>query len=556
MRARAAAWRRQRRASPLWSVTVGAFLVLLLLPILSIAAMSLSPADNVWPKLWASVLPGAVRDTLLLASLTGVVTLAVGTVSAWLVTMYRFPGRALLDRLLVIPLAMPAYILAYTYSDLLAYAGPIQSGLRTVFALPPGAPALLPDIRSLGGAVFVMSAALYPYVYLGARASFVQQSVCALEVARTLGQTPMGVFWSVALPMARPALVASVALVMMECLADLAAVQHLGVTTLTSSIYATWLQRSNIGGAAQIAMVLLGLVAVVYLIEHWGQGQGRTHGATGRYRSIPFHELPGAKGWLACVVCGIPFVIGFLIPALVLMRHASVHFKDALASGFMLAAWHSLALSAVAAAAAIAVALVFTYAQRVAPNGLTRPAVKVAGLGYALPGTVLAIGLLIPLGALDNALDAAMRSWVGLSTGLILTGSIAALTLAYVTRFLAVAIGALDAGLSRISPNLDAAARALGETALSALFRVHLPMLTPALAAGALLVFVDAMKELPATLLMRPFNFETLATHIYAMVAVERFEEAAPAALMIVVAGLIPVLLLHRTLAEGRAGSG
>ena len=200
--------------------------------------------------------------------------------------------------------------------------------------------------------------------------------------------------------------------------------------------------------------------------------------------------------------------------------------------------------------------LLFTYAQRVAPNGLTRPAVKLAGLGYALPGTVLAIGLLIPLGAFDNALDGAMRAWFGVSTGLILTGSIAALTLAYVTRFLAVAIGALDAGLSRISPNLDAAARALGETALSALFRVHLPMLTPALAAGALLVFVDAMKELPATLLMRPFNFDTLATHVYAMVAVEQFEQAAPAALMIVAAGLVPVLLLHRTLAEGRSGGG
>jgi len=555
-RARLTTWRRQRRASPLWSVTVGGLLVLLLLPILSVAVLAFQPTDNVWPQLLATVLPAALRDTLLLASLSGLATLVVGTGAAWLVTMYRFPGRALLDRLLVIPLAMPAYILAYAYSDLLAYAGPVQSAMRAAFALPPGTPALLPDIRSLGGAVFVMSAALYPYVYLGARASFVQQSVCALEVARTLGRTPMGAFWSVALPMARPALVASVALVMMECLADLASVQHLGVTTLTSSIYTTWLQRSNIGGAAQIAMVLLALVAAVTMLDHACSREGRTHATTGRYRSIPFHELTGIKGWIAFGVCSLPFVIGFLVPALVLARHAIWNYAEALSAGWLLAAWHSLALSAVAAAVAVAMGLLFTYAQRVAPNGLTRPAVKLAGLGYALPGTVLAIGLLIPLGAFDNALDGAMRAWFGVSTGLILTGSIAALTLAYVTRFLAVAIGALDAGLSRISPNLDAAARALGETALSALFRVHLPMLTPALAAGALLVFVDAMKELPATLLMRPFNFDTLATHVYAMVAVEQFEQAAPAALMIVAAGLVPVLLLHRTLAEGRSGGG
>ena len=549
-------WHRRRRASPLWSVVVGAFLALLLLPVISIVVLALSPTTNIWPQLMATVLPGALRDTLLLVAFSGLVTLVMGTAAAWLVTMYRFPGRSLLDRLLVIPLAMPAYIVAYAYSDLLAYAGPVQSGLRWAFGYGPGSPALFPDIRSLWGAVYVMSMALYPYVYLGARASFVQQSVCALEVARTLGRTPMGVFWSVALPMARPALVAGVALVMMECLADLAAVQHLGVTTLTSSIYATWLQRSNIGGAAQIAVVLLFLVAAVYLLEHSSSGRGRSHGTTNRYRSIPFHELKGAKGILAAAACIIPFLLGFAVPAAVLAYHSATNFGEALSTGWIESAWHSLALSSIAALAALVTAVVFTYAQRVAPNGLTRPAVRIAGLGYALPGTVLAIGLLIPLGALDNAMDRMMRSVFGISTGLLLTGSIAAVTLAYVTRFLAVAIGALESGMSRISPNLDAAARALGETALSALFRVHLPMLTPALAAGALLVFVDAMKELPATLLMRPFNFDTLATHVYAMVAVEQFEQAAPAALMIVAAGLIPVLLLHRTLAEGRTGGG
>jgi iron(III) transport system permease protein len=548
-------WRARRRASPFWSLAVAAILAVIALPLLTVLLLALSPADNIWPQLFASVLPAALRDTLLLMVLTGALTLVVGAGTAWLVTMYRFPGRATVDRLLVLPLAMPTYIVAYAYADLLSYAGPVQTWLRSAFGTGPGV-ALLPDLHSLGGAVLVMASVLYPYVYLSARASFVQQSVCALEVARTLGRTPMGAFVAVALPMARPALVAGVALVMMECMADLAAVQYLGVPTLTASIYATWLQRSNLGGAAQLAAVLIGLVAVVYAAEVWVRGGGRTNNTTGRYRSIPFHELDGWAGYAAAAVCLLPFLIGFAVPAALLVRHAATHLAPAMEAGFWPAVRNSLLLAAMAAFATLTAALVLVYARRVASNGLTRPAVRIASLGYALPGTVLAIGLLIPLGALDNRLDGVMRSAFGLSTGLMLTGSLAALTLAYVIRFLAVGIGALDAGLARISPNLDAAARALGETPLSALRRVHLPMLTPALASGALLVFVDAMKELPATLLMRPFNFETLATHVYSLAAIEQFEQASPGALMIVLAGLIPVLALHQTVAGGRAGGG
>jgi iron(III) transport system permease protein len=549
-------WRARRRASPFWSVAVAGVLAVIALPVFTVLVLALAPAENIWPKLAATVLPGALRDTLLLMVLTGAATLIVGTATAWLVTMYRFPGRALADRLLVIPLAMPTYIVAYAYGDLLNYAGPVQTWMRWMIDAGPGTPALLPDVRSLGGAVFVMASVLYPYVYLSARASFVQQSVCALEVGRTLGRTPMGVFFAIALPMARPALVAGVALVMMECVADLAAVQYLGVPTLTASIYTTWLQRSNLGGAAQLAAVLLAVIAAIFAAEQWARGDARTHGATGRYRSIPFHELPGWKGVAAAALCVVPFALGFMVPALLLVRNALTHFAPALEAGFWPAVRNSLLLAVCAAGAAIALAMVLAYARRVAPNGLTRPAVRVAALGYAMPGTVLAIGLLIPLGALDNRVDALMRATFGISTGLVLTGSLFALTLAYAIRFLAVAVGALDAGLARISPNLDAAARALGETPLSVLRRVHLPLLTPALASGALLVFVDAMKELPATLLMRPFNFETLATHVYSLAALEQFEEASLGALMIVLAGLIPVLLLHRTVAGGRAGRG
>lgn len=548
-------WRARRRASPVWSVVVAAILAVIAMPIVTVMVLAVSPTYNIWPKLVATVLPSALANTLILMVLTGAVTLIVGAASAWLVTMYRFPGRTLADRLLVLPLAIPTYIVAYVYADLLSYAGPLQTAIRAGLGYGPGSAATLPEIRSVGGAVFVMASVLYPYVYLSARASFVQQSVCALEVARTLGRTPIGVFWSVALPMARPALVAGVALVMMECMADLAAVQYLGVPTLTASIYSTWLQRSNLGGAAQLSCVLIGLVAIIFAAETWARGDARTHNTTSRYRSIPFHELTGWRARAAAALCFAPFVVGFAIPFAVLLRNALTHLAPAFEAGFWPAVGNSLLLAVAAAIASLAIALILAYARRVAANGLTRPACRIAGLGYAMPGTVLAIGLLIPLGALDNAVDAWMRAQANISTGLILTGSLAALTLAYVIRFLAVALGAIESGLSRISPNLDAAARALGETPMSALRRVHLPLLQPALASGALLVFVDAMKELPATLLMRPFNFETLATHVYSLAAIEQFEQASLGALMIVIAGLIPVLLLHRALSDGRAGS-
>ncbi len=540
----------------MWTIVVGAILSVMALPIATIAVLALRPADNIWPHLVRTVLAGALRDTLLLMTGVGVLTLVTGTAAAWLVTMYRFPGRGLVDRLLVIPLAMPTYIVAYCYAEILDYSGPVQSALRELMGWKSARDYWFPEIRSLPGAMFVMASVLYPYVYMTARASFVQQSVCALEVARTLGRTPLGTFRAVALPLARPALMAGVALVLMECLNDIGAVQYLGVQTLTASIYSTWLQRSNLGGAAQLAAVMLVFIAIVFAAERLARGGAQVHHTTGRYRSIPFQDIEGWRGIVAAVFCAMPFVVGFVLPFLVLVRHACTHTSGAFAGGFAGAAFNSLLLAALTAAGAVVLALVLGYARRVAPNGFTRPAVRLASLGYALPGTVLAIGLLIPLAALDNRVDQWFRDHWGVATGLLLSGSAFALIIAYVIRFLAVALGSVEAGLERISPNLDAAARALGETSLSALGRVHLPLLMPALGAAGLLVFVDCMKELPATLLLRPFNFETLATHVYGFAALEQFEDAALGALAIVVTGLVPLLLLHKAVAGGRSGSG
>ncbi len=597
-------WRGKRRSSPLWTIAVASIMLVMALPIVTVVVLALTPEENIWPHLVANVLfghppmiamflaglgcvglsfyawrptapaatplgylsvaalvlalgsfPGSIGQTVLLMSGAGILTIVTGTVAAWLVTMYRFPARAIVDRLLVIPLAMPTYIIAYAYVELLDYAGPLQTFVRDLFGFRSSRDYWFPEIRSIGGAVFIMASVLYPYVYLTARASFVQQSVCALEVARTLGRTPLGVFWAVALPLARPALVAGVALVLMECLNDIGAVEYLGVQTLTASVYSTWMQRSNLGGAAQIATVMLGFIVVLFAAERMARGSAQIHHTTGRYRSIPFHDLTGWKGYTAAAVCAAPFVAGFLVPVLVLIRLAWTASEDAAGNRFFEAASNSFFLSAVAAGVAVWLALTLGYAKRVAANGFTRPAVRIAGLGYAVPGTVLALGLLIPLAGLDNSIDAMMRSTFGVSTGLLFSGSIFALIIAYSIRFLAVGLGTIEAGLERISPNLDAASRALGETALSTLVRVHLPLLLPALGSAGLLVFVDAMKELPATLLLRPFNFDTLATHIYGLAALEQFEEAALGALTIVAVGLIPVLLLHRAVAGGRPGS-
>jgi iron(III) transport system permease protein len=365
----------------------------------------------------------------------------------------------------------------------------------------------------------------------------------------------MGTFWSVALPLARPALAAGAALVLMETMNDLGAVQYLGEQTLSASIYATWHQRSNLRGAAQLASVLLVVIVALLAAERLARGEAKSHHTTGRYRAIPFQDIDGWRGALAAALCALPFLAGFALPFFILLNNAARHAGAALEGGFFRAAGNSLMLAAVSALVTVALGLLLSYARRVAANGFTRPAIRIAGLGYALPGAVLAIGILIPLAWLDNRVDDIARSLFGISTGLLVSGSIFALTYAYVVRFLTVALGGIDAGLERVSPNLDAAARALGETAFSTLWRVHLPLLLPALGSAALLVFVDAMKELPATLLLRPFNFETLATQVYGFAALEQLEAAGLGALTIVLAGLVPVIFLHATIASGRAGS-
>lgn len=538
-----------------WRVGAAIVAALVLLPVAAIFVLASRTGDGALAHLARTVLWTSLIDTLLVMTGTGIAAAVIGTSTAWLATMYRFPGRALLDRLLVLPLAMPIYIVAFCYVELLDFAGPVQSAWRGLVGADAARRLGFPDIRSVGGAVLIASLTLYPYVYLTARASFVQQSVCVLEVARTLGRSSVGAFYSVALPLARPALVAGVALVAMECMNEFGAMQHLGVNTLTVAVYATWLQRGSLPGAAQIAVFALVVVVALLMLERHARRGARFHNSTGRFRAIPFQDLSGLKAAGAFAVCFVPVLFGFIVPLAVLVHHAVAHAGLAFEGGFWMAALRSILLAAAAGIVTVAAALVVAYARRVTRSTLVGTAVVIAGLGYALPGTVLALGLKLPLSAFDNALDGVARSVFGVSAGLLVSGTVVILLAAYMIRFLAVSLGAIEAGLARLSPNLDAVARTLGETASTVLRRVHLPLLAPALGSAALLVFVDTMKELPATLLLRPFNFETLATHVYGLAALEQFEAAGLGSLVIVLAGLVPVLLLHRAVAGGRAGS-
>lgn len=516
------------------------------LPLVALAAIAASSFGASWPHLLRTVLPGATATTLLLMLSVGAGTAAVGVGSAWLVSMCRFPGRAVLDWALVLPLAVPTYIAAYAYVELFDQTGPVQSGLRAVFGFATVRDYWFPEIRSLPGAAVAMTAVLYPYVYLTTRVLFLMQSAHVLDVSRTLGAGPHRLFWRVALPLARPAVAVGVSLALMECLNDIGAVEFFGVRTLTFAVYDTWLNRADLAGAAQLALVLLLLVFLLIGAERSARGRQRYNVGRGTAPPQRF-DLSGWRAAAAAALCLLPVFFGFLLPAGLLADYASRRLDQFADAAVLDAAANSLIMAAATALVTVAAGLALVYSGRLSGS---RPVVmigRLAASGYAVPGTVLAVGILVPMAAFDNRLDAAMRALFGVGTGLLVTGSGAALVYALTVRFLAIAYGSIDAGLAKISPHLDMAARTLGRTPVRTLLEVHLPLMRPAATAAALLVFVDSMKELSATVLLRPFDFETLATLVYARASRGAFEDAAAAALVIVAIGIVPLVLLLGT---------
>lgn len=520
------------------------------MPLCAIIWIALAPTGDVWGHLLQTVLPRSLRTTVLLMAGVGAATTILGIGTAWLVTMCRFPGQRILDWALLIPLAVPTYIIAFAYVEVLDYSGPVQSALRNLFGFKTSRDYWFPEIRSLGGAIFVMSVVLYPYVYLTTRASFLIQSASTLDVSRTLGASPWRLFFRIALPLARPATAVGVSLALMECLNDIGAVTFFGVKTLTFSVYDTWLNRSSLEGAAQLALAMLLMVFALLWLERFGRRKQRFDGGGAKHRQPSRFTLSGWKAAGACGICLIPIVLGFLIPALMLADRASRRLDDLASPVFAGAVWNSLSLAAIAAVVTVLISVALAYALRLRSTRLLRLGVQIASIGYAIPGTVLAIGVLIPLATFDNFVDAQMKAAFGFGTGLLLLGSGAGLVYAYTVRFLAISYGQVEGGFGKVSPHLDMASRTLGRNATNTLTQIHLPIIRPVLLSALLLTFVDCMKELPATILLRPFNFETLATTVFEAASREAFEEAALPSLAIVLVGLLPVIFLARTSAS------
>jgi iron(III) transport system permease protein len=539
------------RPDPWTSATLLVALVVAV-PILGIPWLALFPEENIWPHLISTVLPRYVLTTLGLMLGVSIGVLSIGVTSAWLVTMCRFPGRRIFEWALLLPMAVPAYVIAYVYTDLLEFAGPVQSALRHLFGWQIASDYWFPEIRSLGGAIAMMSLVLYPYVYLLSRAAFLEQSVGLLDASRTLGRGPWATFFRVSLPMARPSIAMGVALALMETLNDVGTVDFFAVQTLTLGIYDVWLNMGNIGGAAQIAMVMLVFVIVLLTIERQSRRRQKHYQMSGRLKELPGHRLAGVRAYLAFVACLLPVIAGFIVPAAILVSNAVRYFDKSWTPEFLQYATNSLILSSSAAVLAVCVALLLAYGKRLAGGVLVSGAVSFASFGYAVPGAVLAIGVIIPLAGFDNALDAFMRNHFSISTGLLFSGTVFAIMFAYVVRFLAIAFGSVDSSLAKVTPAMEMAARTLGHGPMATFFRIHLPLIRGGVLIGVLVVFVDCMKELPATLILRPFNFDTLATFVYQFASDELIEQASLGALGIVLSGLIPVIVLSRIISATR----
>lgn len=539
--------------------TAGTLLIaaLALLPVLAIIWLAFFPEENIWPHLLSTSLPGYIKHTLILMSGVGVSVFLTGVSTAWLVTHYEFPGRRQFEWMLLLPLAIPAYVIAYMYTDLLEFAGPIQQSLRGVFGWELARDYWFPNVRSMGGGVLLMGLVLYPYVYLLARAAFLEQSPNLFEASRLLGHGPFRAFLKVSLPIARPAIVVGVALALMETLNDFGTVDFFAIRTLTAGLYDVWLGMGNLGGAAQIATTMLTFVILLLSLEYFGRRRQRFYQSAQRFGQKTRLKLAGGKGWWLTLFCAIPVTAGFIIPMLLLLKLAIQYFDVSWTPDFRRYALNSLFLSATAALIAISIALVIAYTRRLHRDSKKLMiASRLASLGYAVPGAVLAVGVIIPFAAFDNAFDALMRSWFGFSSGLLLSGTVFAVIFAYVVRFLAVSIGSIESSMAKISESMDMAARTLGYSAGQVLTRFHLPLIKGGLLTAGMVVFVDAMKELPATLILRPFNFETLATYVYQFASDEQIGESALGALFIVLVGLLPVIFLSRTIASASHREG
>ena len=521
---------------------------ILALPILVVLVNVLIGDGDVWQHLYDTVLAEYISNSLLLMLGVGVGVLVIGVPCAWLTSMCDFPGRSLLSWALLLPMAVPAYIIAYTYTGVLDFAGPVQAFIRDITGWRYGEYWFF-EIRSLGGATVMLTLVLYPYVYLMSRAAFLEQSENTLEVSRTLGYSGRAVFFKLALPLARPAIVTGLTLALMETLADYGTVQYFSVNTFTTGILRTFYGFGDVAAASQLAGVLLMFVATLILLERYSRHRIRYHASGLKKASNRRMALKGGRGILASAFCLVPILVGFIIPVSVLAYWA-IFKADRPGTNFIQLAWNSFYLAAIASMIVVSLALVLSYAIRLNNSRSVGVSVGIAGLGYALPGTIIAIGTIVPLAWLDHRIIDLVKYYSGDKVGLIFSGTLVALLFAYTVRFMAVSLGAVQNGLGKIKPSMDMAGRSLGMSSFKVLTRIHIPLLKGSVLTAILIVFVDVLKELPATLVLRPFNFNTLAVRAFELASDERLVDAAPASLMIVLVGLVPVILLSRSISS------
>lgn len=549
--------RQSLRAIPFngWAVGTLSIGLVVALPILWVISLAFAPSGDIWTHLYETILGQLVWTTLLLMTGVAIGTFVIGTATAWIVTMCRFPGQKIFQWALLIPMAVPAYVIAYVYTDLLEYAGPVQILIRDLGGFELRRDYWFPEIRSLGGAITMMTLVLYPYVYLLARTAFLGQSITVLEASRTLGHGPWFSFFKVALPLARPAIAVGVSLVMMETLNDYGTVDFFAVATFTTAIFDVWLNMNSPAGASQLATVLLTFVIVLVGLERYQRRRQKFHQTSGLSKPILGYKLPPLAATGAFVVCALPVLFGFLLPAWVLFTYALDFYQDTLDADYWAFTFNSLSLSMVAALITIVLGVFLAYSLRLGRGKGLNIVTRLAALGYAVPGSVLAIGVLMFMGFADKTVNNLTSTLFGFSPGLLFSGTLVAVTFSYVVRFLSLSFGAAESGLAKITTSMDGAARTLGVGPFATLRRVHLPMLKSSIMTAALLVFVDCMKELPMTTILRPFDFETLATFVHQYASDELLPEASLAALTIVGTGIIPVILLSMTLSKSITSS-
>ncbi|WP_246212124.1 ABC transporter permease [Usitatibacter palustris] len=529
-----------------WTISALVIGLFLALPLLVVASHLLLPGGQAWDHLAATVLPRYIGTTLGLLALVVVGVALVGVTTAWLVAACDFPGRRWLEWALLLPLAMPAYVMAYAYTDLLQFSGPVQTWLRGAMGWNAG-DYFFPDVRSVGGAAAMFICVLYPYVYLLARVAFLEQPASLSEAGRTMGLSPWSSFFRVSLPMARPAIAAGASLALMETLADYGTVAYFGVQTFTTGIFRAWMSMGEPVSAAKLSVILLVFVAVVLTIERMARRRARFGDVPSGARRVRV-VLRGSRAWIATFACILPLILGFALPAALLARLSFGGGDAQFGARFVTLAANSALVATLTAFIAVALALFLAYGARISRSPAAAAVNRFSNLGYAVPGAVIAIGVLIPASRLDHAIADAVQRVFNVEIGLLFTGSLAALVYAYLIRFLAIALQTVEAGLSRVTPNMEDAARSLGMNAGETLAKVHAPMLRSSLVTAALLVFVDVMKELPATFVMRPFNFDTLAVQAYNLASDERLAEASTASLAIVAVGLVPLVVASRRL--------